>query len=56
MVIFQKIICILGYSIPFKGKLSLAELKEHLYTLPEQPNAIPAVTSYYKERWAFVLT
>ena len=26
---------LLGYSTPFKGKVSFAELKEHLYTLPE---------------------
>ncbi len=47
---------LLGYSIPFKGKLTLTELKEHLYTLPEQPNAIPYITSYYKERWGFCLS
>ena len=47
---------LLGYSTPFKGKVSFAELKEHLYTLPEQPNAIPYITSYYKERWGFCLT
>ena len=42
---------LLGYSIPFRGKLSLKELKEHLFTLPDQPNAIPYITSYYEERW-----
>ena len=47
---------LLGYSSPFKGKMTLAKLKEHLYTLPEQPNAIPYITSYYKERWGFCLT
>lgn len=47
---------LLGYSIPFSGKLSLAELKNYLHTLPEQPDAIPYVTSYYKERWGFCLT
>ena len=47
---------LLGYSVPFEGSISIDELKEHLYTIPEQPNAIPYITSYYKERWGFCLT
>jgi len=47
---------LLGYSIPFEGSLDLDQLKKHLYTLPEQPNAIPYVTSYYKNEWGFCLS
>lgn len=47
---------ILGYSIPFKGTLSFDELKEYLYTLPDQPELIPYLCSYYKERWGFCLS
>ncbi|MHD0322451.1 DUF4910 domain-containing protein [Fusobacterium varium] len=46
---------ILGYSTPFQGIISHEELMEHIYTLPEIPEAIPYLTSYYKERWGFCL-
>lgn len=47
---------LVGYSIPFCGKIKLDDLKNHLYSLPEQPNAIPYITSYYKENWGFCIT
>jgi aminopeptidase-like protein len=47
---------LLGYSTPFAGRLSLEELKSHLYSLPEQPDLIPYLNSYYRERWGFCLT
>lgn len=47
---------LLGYSRPFSGEMSLAELDEHLFSLPEQPTAIPYVTSYYRPRWGFCLS
>ncbi|HIO70208.1 MAG TPA: DUF4910 domain-containing protein, partial [Nitrospirales bacterium] len=47
---------LLGYSAPFVGTMSLAKLRAHLYSIPEQPHAIPYLTSYYEERWGFCLT
>ena len=47
---------VLGYSVAVDQTLSFAELRPHLYTLPEQPDLIPYLTSYYQERWGFCLS
>lgn len=47
---------ILNYSVPVKKKISLKELKKHLFTLPEYPDWIPYRTSYYKENWGFCIS
>ena len=47
---------VLGYSVPVRKIVSREELLEHVYTQPEQPDWIPYVTSYYKERWGFCMS
>ena len=46
---------LVGYSMPVHERLPLARLREHLHTLPEQPDLVPYRTSYYSETWGFCL-
>jgi aminopeptidase-like protein len=47
---------LMSYSVPVKTTLPLAELKQHLFTLPDHPDWIPYRTSYYQETWGFCLS
>ena len=47
---------VLNYSVPVRRTMSLAELRPHLFTIPEAPDWIPYRTSYYQENWGFCLT
>ncbi len=46
---------LLGYSTPVNDFFSYEDLVKNIYTLPDQPNAIPYLTSYYKKRWGFCM-
>jgi aminopeptidase-like protein len=46
---------LMSYSSPVRKKMPLADLRPHLFTLPDYPEWIPYRTSYYKENWGFCL-
>jgi len=47
---------LVNYSAPFRGTLSLEELRPHLFSLPDRPDWIPYRTQYFKRDWGFCLT
>ena len=47
---------IVGYSRPMDVWMELEELKSYIHTLPEQPELIPYVTSYYSPRSGFCMS
>jgi aminopeptidase-like protein len=47
---------VVGYSIPVRQRMSLAELRPRLHADPAHPDWIPYRTSYYKPDWGFCLT
>jgi len=46
---------IVNYSVPFEGEVEWTELQSHFFTIESQPEAIPYITSYYKETWGFCI-
>lgn len=47
---------IMGYSMPVDAWVDLEELKKYIYVEEKQPQAIPYITSYYKERFGFCMS
>ena len=47
---------LVGYSTPVTGKFRFNDIKDKIYYLEGQPEAIPYRTTYYKEDWGFCVT
>lgn len=47
---------VMGYSVPVHKKVTRDGLMDIVYTEPGQPDVIPYVTSYYKERYGFCIS
>lgn len=47
---------VMSYSAPVDTILARDELMTKVFSLPDMPDAIPFVTSYFDDRWAFCIT
>jgi aminopeptidase-like protein len=52
----QSSLHVLNYSMPVRATMPLADLKPHLFSLPDHPDWIPYRTSYYQPNWGFCLS
>jgi len=46
---------LMNYSTPIDAEISWEELDSRLHSIPSMPDAIPYLTSYYKDNWGFCI-
>lgn len=46
---------VVNFSVGVRARMPLSALKEHIHTLPEQPDLIPYRTCYHAEGWGFCM-
>lgn len=57
LVDFKKLnLHVLNYSTPIDEKMGLEKLKDHLFSLPQNPDWVPYRTSYHNKNWGFCLS
>jgi aminopeptidase-like protein len=47
---------VVGYSEPIRLNMKYDDFKDRIFSLPDQPSAIPYVTSYYSKFWGFCVS
>ena len=47
---------VLNFSDPYSGLVSYEELNKHLFSNKDLPDAVPYVTSYYKNNWGLCIS
>lgn len=57
VVDFKKLnLHVLNYSTPIDKKISLDELRNNVFTIPDKPDLVPYRTSYYQKKWGFCMS
>ncbi|MGW6780756.1 DUF4910 domain-containing protein [Brucella pseudogrignonensis] len=46
---------VVNFSGPVRARMSLAALRSHIHTLPDQPDCIPYRTCYHNNEWGFCM-
>jgi aminopeptidase-like protein len=47
---------VVNYSVPVHERMTLADLRPRLHTIPDHPTWVPYRTSYYADNWGFCLS